>query len=115
VELLSVHDRDALERFGFPRAQETALLSVIRSAEALAVSKVDEDVREAVRIVLAKLAFTCPIVAGRANATTALLRRADQPPARLWEPDLGPPRPASARARAECSIVSRILRDLRAA
>jgi hypothetical protein len=115
LELLSVHDRDALERFAFPRAQETALLSVIRSAEALAVSDVDEDLREAVRIVLAKLAFTCPIVAGRANATTALLRRADQPRRDWWEPDLGPPRPASVWARAEGSIVTRILRDLRAA
>jgi hypothetical protein len=33
----------------------------------------------------------------------------------LWEPDLGPPRPAPLRARAEGSIVLRILRELCAA
>jgi hypothetical protein len=45
----------------------------------------------------------------------AVLRRADEPERDWWEPDLGPPRPALVRTRAEGSLVSRILRDLRAA
>jgi hypothetical protein len=116
VELLSVQNPEALSRgFGFPRAQERALRSAIRSVEALALSGAEDDYREAVRIVLAKLTFSCPMVANEAYEVMAALRKSHEAERDWWEPDLGPPQPVPVPPAARGSIVSRILRDLRAA
>jgi hypothetical protein len=115
VELLLENDRAALDRFGFPDAQASALRNVARTGASLTLADADDDLREAVRITLAKLALTCPIVAKEAHAARRALRRVDKEQRDWWEPDLGPPRPFPMPMHAEGSLVTRILKDLRAA
>jgi hypothetical protein len=96
ARLAPVPDAAALGRFGFPAAQQQALREIARSGKSLSFPDADAELREAVRITLGRLAYVCPFVA-------------------WWEPDLGPAQPQPPPAQAQGSIVSRILRDLRAA
>jgi hypothetical protein len=56
-----------------------------------------------------------PIGRERGHLAKATLRRADESERDWWEPDLGPSRPVQAPMLVKESLVSRILRDLRAA
>ena len=99
---------DVPRRFGFPDAQEAAARNLAASGRQLALTPIDDALREhlAERCAGSRACARAP--ASRPHARDALVHA--EPVEEWWEPDLGEPELAEPPVP---GIVARIMRDLR--